>query len=99
MKQIFAFVKANKTRLLPVTILVFLGVATFLTLILAQRRQELRKKAALNNTGELTFANLNPTTVNPGQTFTVSINMSSGGPNVVGADILVQFDKNKFSPR
>lgn len=96
MKDTFKYISKNRTALLPFAILLFLAVATFLTLILTKQRQDIRPKAVADN-GQLTFANLTPATVNPGSTFSVSVNMTGGGQVVVGADILVQFDSTKLT--
>lgn len=90
------YLRANKARLLPFAILAFLALATFLTLTLTRQRQDLRQRAAADN-GKFTFANLSPTSVNPGGTFTVSVNMNGGNQVVVGADVLVEFDEAKLT--
>ncbi|MEK7166593.1 MAG: cohesin domain-containing protein [Patescibacteria group bacterium] len=84
-------------RFFPLIILCFLVIATLLTLTLTKKQQELRSKAAQADNGQLTFANLTPTTVAPGNTFDISVNMNGGGQTVVGADILVQFDSTKLA--
>ncbi len=96
MKDILKFVSANKARFLPIGILLFLAIATLLTLTLTKKNTELRSKAATDN-GQLTFANLSATSVAPGGTFTVAVNMNGGGQNVIGADVLVCFDRNKLT--
>jgi hypothetical protein len=97
MKEIVKYLSKNKARVLPVVILLFLAIATLLTLTLTRSKQELRSKAVAD-TGQLTFANLTPTSVTPGSTFTISINMANSGTNnIVGADILVCFDRNKLN--
>ncbi len=99
MKDTIAFLRKNQATFLPFAILVFLALATFLTLILTKQRQDIRPKAILSDNGQLTFANLSKTSANNTGTdnFSVAVNMNGGGQNVVGADILVSFDKNKLT--
>ena len=95
MKDVSRYLKNHSASILPIAILGFLAVATILTLTLTRKSTEYRSQALTDN-GQLTFANLNPVTVNPGQTFNVSVNMTGGGQTVIGADILVHFDSTRL---
>lgn len=99
MQNILKYFETNKAKLFPIIILVFLGLATFITLLGARKSQELRSKAALSDTGELTLSRVTPASGNvmPGGTFSIAVNLVNGGQAVVGADILVQFDKAKLT--
>ncbi len=96
MDKLFNYVRENKSRLMPLAILLFLGLATILVLQLSRRSQELRTKA-VSYTGTLSF---NPTSVSlqPGATMTtpISVILNTGNQSAVGADILVQFDQTKL---
>lgn len=85
----------KKTRWWPIAILIFLIAVTFFTLILAQRRQDLGSRA-LADSAILSFS---PTavTVAPSNTFNASVVLLTGGQAIVGADILVQFDRTKLA--
>ncbi|KKS39684.1 MAG: hypothetical protein UV61_C0002G0081 [Candidatus Gottesmanbacteria bacterium GW2011_GWB1_43_11] len=97
MKDIVSYVKANKARLLPIGLLLFLALATLFTLQLTKKRQELRTKA----TAATAILSFTPTIIptSPESTFDVSVNLDSGGQAPVGADILVNFDKNQLTLR
>lgn len=97
MDNVLRYVRENKSRLMPLAILLFLGLATILVMTVAKRSQELRTKA-VSYTATLSFT---PTTVsvNPGATFTtpIAVNLNSGTQSMVGADILVKFDQTKLT--
>ena len=78
-------------KFLPVFLLLFLAAATFITLNVTKKRQELRSRAT-TTPASLTFS---PTQISrqPGETFDASVIMDTNNHYVVGADILVEFDK------
>ncbi len=93
MKDLLRYLNANKVKLIPLFILIFLTVATFVTLTLTKRTKELRSKAA-NYTATLSFS---PTTLNMTAPQPVAIILNPNGQAVVGADIVVNFDQTKLT--
>jgi len=97
MKNLMDYLRENRSRILPLAVLVFLAIAVFLIFSLVKKRQEIRPKAA-NFDAVLSF---NPTTVtlSPGQVMSVPVwvNLSSTVQAIVGADILVNFDPTKLT--
>lgn len=92
----FESIVRNKRRLLPFGILLVLAIVIFFTLRAAQQNQDQRSQAAVDN-GQLTFANLSSgCNASTPATCTVTISMNGSGQTVVGADILVTFDRTKL---
>lgn len=94
MSNVSFLLKKYHSQLLPLAILAFLGIVTFLTLTLTKRSQELRSLALAHN-GQLTLSLLSASNIPPGGTFDVAVNLVSSQA-VVGADILLEFDKTKL---
>jgi hypothetical protein len=95
MKDLVTYIKKNKSQLLPIGILVFLALMTFISLLITKRTQELRSKAAAD-TAVLSFSPTS-TTIAPNNTFNVAVILNTGNQAVVASDILVQFDRTKLT--
>lgn len=96
MNNISRLLARYKTQLLPISLVAVLAILSLVINGYVQKNQEFRSKAAADN-GQLTLTSLTSTTLSPGQTFDVAVNLVNGGQAVVGADILVQFDSSKLS--
>jgi hypothetical protein len=96
MSDLLAYFRQHKTQILPIALVAILAILSLAINGLVQKNQELRSKAVADN-GQLTFTPTGATTVPVGGTVDLVVNMVNGGQAVVGADILVQFDKSKLT--
>lgn len=87
--------KKSYSQLVPLGIILFLGLATLLTFIVSQQRQDLRSKA-LTDSAILSFSPTSVTTTANG-TFNVAVILNTTPQAAVGTDILVQFDSTKLT--
>ncbi len=87
--------KKNYSQLVPLGIILFLGIATLLTFIVSQQRQDLMSKALTDN-AILSFSPTSVTT-NVNGTFNVAVILNTTPQAAIGTDILIQFDNTKLT--